>query len=107
MTCLLLIDLQPVDQTLKCRIDLRHFFKGNAGDLKALTGGNVNRAITIGFRNFLNLPEILGIQMSTWDTDAGGGHAALLGDAECVLFPCFCVDIHGTPPQSTRNFPLV
>ena len=98
VTCLVLIDIQPVDQDLKSSIDLRHFLKRNTGDLKALAGGNMNGTVAVGFRNFLDFSEIFGIQMAAGDTDAGGGHATLLGDAKCVLFQCFCIDVHVFPP---------
>ena len=98
VTCLVLIDVQPIDQALKGCINLRHLFKGNTRNLKSLSAGNMNRTITKGFCNMLNLTQIFGIQMAAGDTDAGGSHATFFGDAECVLFQCFCIDIHVFPP---------
>ena len=63
--------MEFINDRLQCFLDFFYFIKGNPHDFKALTDGQMDFTIAIGFCNMLNLAQDLGIQGSTGYTDTG------------------------------------
>ena len=80
-----LIDFQTFDDTLEGCIDSIHLVEGNAGDLKALTTGDVNGAVAVFFGNVLKNSQVLRFQMTAGNADTGCSQTSLLGDSESIF----------------------
>ena len=81
-----LVDPGAVYDRLKFAVDLRHLFKGNAGDLKPLPGSEIYGSVAVPLCDFLNFPEILRLQQSSRHAYSGRSDTPHLRHAKRVLF---------------------
>ena len=89
-----LVDAKPFDQRLQRLVDFGHFIERNAGNLKALTQGDVHGAVAIGLCDAADGVEVFGIHAAAGHTHAGGSEPTVLGHAKGVLFERFGIRIH-------------
>ena len=81
----LLVDFQTFDDALKGGVHLVHLLKGNAGDLKTLTAGDMDGAVAVFLCDVLQHTQIFGFQMTTGYTDTGCSQTTLFGNTECIF----------------------
>ena len=89
-----LVDAGALNDFLQGLVDFRNLLERDAGNLKPLAGGQVDRAVAVLFRDGLDFSEVFGLQQTAGDADTGGGDITHLGDAECVFLQRFGIHIH-------------